>query len=191
MSVYPFGWVGIQLVLVLAGTLALLVVSRPCLKDPRCHGFYRFFAWTAILIEAVLNLPAWFKDALAWHQLISWFLLCTSVIPALWAGILFRKEGGSRSREEGSGNYAFENTGRLITSGIYKYIRHPMYASLLYLLWGIFFKVPNVLNGIISLVGSIFLLVTAAVEERENLHTFGDPYRKYMKLSRRFIPWVF
>ena len=65
-----------------------------------------------------------------------------------------------------------------------------MYASLLYLLWGVFFKVPSLANAVITLFGSAFLFATAVVEEKEDIRTFGAEYSKYMKVSKRFIPYV-
>ncbi|MCK7540462.1 MAG: hypothetical protein MZV63_61010 [Marinilabiliales bacterium] len=38
--------------------------------------------------------------------------------------------------------FRFEKTTELVTSGIYRYIRHPMYSSLLLLAWGIWLKQP-------------------------------------------------
>lgn len=74
--------------------------------------------------------------------------------------------------------------------GIFRYIRHPMYCSLLLLLWGAFFKSPSWIGAGISLLGTTFLTVTAKVEERENVQTFGDDYRAYMGKSKMFVPFV-
>lgn len=78
----------------------------------------------------------------------------------------------------------------LITTGVYWYIRHPMYASLLYLTWGIAFKNPSVIIVIFAEATTIFLYLTVRVEERENLSYFGEEYRQYMKRTRRFVPWL-
>lgn len=42
---------------------------------PRSHGFYRFFAWLILWGLFLLNAGSWFRDALAWHQLISLLFL--------------------------------------------------------------------------------------------------------------------
>jgi protein-S-isoprenylcysteine O-methyltransferase Ste14 len=39
-------------------------------------------------------------------------------------------------------------------------------------------------------IASVFLVLTARVEERENLRYFGEAYREYMQHSRMFIPFV-
>ena len=61
------------------GTAALVFVSRESLLRPRSHGFHRFFAWECLLALFLLNMRAWFRDPLAWHQLISWALLVLSL----------------------------------------------------------------------------------------------------------------
>lgn len=38
---------------------------------------------------------------------------------------------------------AFERTSTPVTTGIYRYIRHPLCSSLLLLAWGLFFKAPT------------------------------------------------
>ena len=99
-------------------------------------------------------------------------------------------EGGQRKRDQQE-NFAFENTEKLVIGGIFRYIRHPMYASLLFLAWGGLCKNLTVLGLGASLVATLALLLTGLVEERENLAFFGAPYRDYMGRSKRFIPFVF
>jgi len=83
-----------------------------------------------------------------------------------------------------------ENTTTLVRSGAYKYIRHPLYSSLLLFSWGVFFKDPSLLGGVLLLAISAFLIATARVEEVENLHKFGADYANYMKTTKMFIPFL-
>jgi protein-S-isoprenylcysteine O-methyltransferase Ste14 len=78
----------------------------------------------------------------------------------------------------------------LVTEGVYRYIRHPLYSSLLFLGWGIFFKRPSCLVGLFALVASAFLVLTARVEEGENIRYFGEVYQEYMKHTKMFVPFV-
>ncbi len=43
-------------------TAVIVYVSRSSLLAPRSHGFYRAFAWEAILILILLKLDTWFRD---------------------------------------------------------------------------------------------------------------------------------
>ena len=73
------------------GSIPLVLISRASLKAPGSHGFFRFFAWEAILALVMLNLDLWFVDPLSWNQLISWFLLLISVY-LVYQGVRLLKE---------------------------------------------------------------------------------------------------
>jgi Phospholipid methyltransferase len=85
----------------------------------------------------------------------------------------------------------FEKTTMLVTVGAYHYIRHPMYGSLLFLTWGVFFKNPFWLNVILALIASCFLVATTKTEEAENICFFHESYLEYTKQIKMFIPFLF
>lgn len=94
---------------------------------------------------------------------------------------------GARATELG-----FESTTRLVTVGAYRFIRHPMYASLLALRWCAYLKDPLVMSRVALALGvTAFLMATAVAEERENRERFGEAYVAYMRRTRRFVPFVF
>jgi len=180
----------IRLMLFIAATAGIAAISWRTMRNFRSHGFFRFFAWIAIAALILWNLPHWFTEPFSARQLLSWLLLFGSLYP-LWQGVsqLRRaKRSGSRSESE---LYAFERTSELVTSGIYRYIRHPLYASLLYLTWGAFLKDISWVSFILGLSASACLLATAGADEKECIRYFGDPYRQYMGITKRFIPYVF
>jgi protein-S-isoprenylcysteine O-methyltransferase Ste14 len=174
-----------KLVIGVLGSLVLAYISRASLLNPRSHGFYRFFAWEAILALALRNILVWFQNPFAWYQLISWLLLVIE-------GFRLLKELGQQNEQRaGAPMLEFEKTTHLVTIGAYRYIRHPLYSSLLFLLWGIFFKQPSLPGLLLAVAGSVFLYLTARVEEGENNDYFGDEYRNYIQKSKMFIPFVF
>ena len=157
--------------------------SWPSLSDPRSHGFYRFFAFEAILILFLLNVSHWFDNILAVHQIISWILLASSLILVIHGLHLLRKIGEPED--------SIEATTVLVRQGAYKYIRHPLYSSLLLLAWGIFFKEPSFWGGLLTMIATSALVATAKVEEEENLEKFGQAYADNMKTTKRFIPFLY
>jgi len=172
-------------------TAALAAISRSSLRHPRSHGFFRFFAWEAIVALFLLNVERWFVDPLAWHQLIAWSLLVVSCVPVVWGAILLRQRGKPVARRSVDGSLlAFEKTSQLVTTGIYRYIRHPLYCSLLLLTWAIFFKAPSTIGGSLGLAATVFLVLTALADETECIAFFGTAYRSYMRRTRRFIPFL-
>jgi protein-S-isoprenylcysteine O-methyltransferase Ste14 len=175
----------------IVGTLGLAWVSRASLAAPRSHGFYRFFAWEAILALVLLNLNDWFKQPLSWHQLLSWLFLCISAYLVIDAVLRLRQMGKQDANRAEAPMLEFEKTTHLVTSGVYRYIRHPMYSSLLFLAWGVFFKQPGLVGVILAGAVSAFLVITARIEEVEDMRYFGEEYRGYMKKTWRFIPYVY
>jgi protein-S-isoprenylcysteine O-methyltransferase Ste14 len=85
----------------------------------------------------------------------------------------------------------FEKTSRLVTVGIYKFIRHPLYASLIFLAWGAFLKQPALPGLLLVLAATFFLFLTAKKDESECLQYFGDAYQTYMRRTKMFIPYLF
>jgi protein-S-isoprenylcysteine O-methyltransferase Ste14 len=180
----------VKLACFLLGTACLAYLSRASLVAPRSHGFYRFFAWEEILALALLNIEVWFRDPFSWHQLISWPLLVVSGLLVIVGVRLLRQRGKPDAQRDDVPLVAFEKTTTLVTTGTYRYIRHPLYSSLLFLAWGVFFKDPAWLGGLLVLAATLFLIATARVEEAENLRFFGEEYREYMKRTKMFVPYL-
>jgi len=77
----------------------------------------------------------------------------------------------------------------LITNGIYRFIRHPMYASQLVWCLAQMLLIQNWIAGPISLVLFIpFYLFRSTSEERMMEERFGDPYREYKQATGGILP---
>ena len=180
-----------QVAIFVLASAGLIYVSRAALGLPHAHGFWRRWAWEAIVALVVLNAPVWFRAPLAWHQLLSWTLLILALVPlALGVRQLKHALRADQERPEAA-LLGFEKTAELVTTGIYRYIRHPMYSSLLLLAWGVFWKAPSWSGAALVAVATGCLLATARAEERENLRFFGPAYAAYMQRTKRFIPFLF
>ena len=83
-----------------------------------------------------------------------------------------------------------EDTTVLVKTGIYKYIRHPLYSSLILIALGALLKDISLLPAALATMAIIFSTGAALVEEKENLQRFGDEYAHYMKSTKRFIPFI-
>lgn len=104
-----------------------------------------------------------------------------AVLLLLWARITF----GRRSFHAG----ADPTEGGLVQSGPYRYIRHPIYASILY------FVVAGVLSHISVLTIGLALVAIAAVGMRvysEEVLLVGryPEYKEYAAHTKRFIPFI-
>lgn len=77
---------------------------------------------------------------------------------------------------------------KLVTNGIYRYVRHPLYTigSSLFISFGMMAD-----NWFIILLGTLAFIVMAIrtpKEEANLIEKFGDEYSEYMKQTGRFLP---
>jgi len=80
---------------------------------------------------------------------------------------------------------------RLITDGVYRRIRHPMYMALLLYSVGQALVIPNWVAGPSYLIAfGILFTFRVRAEERMMLDQFGDQYAAYMARTKRLVPGV-
>jgi len=80
---------------------------------------------------------------------------------------------------------------QLITHGVYRRVRHPMYSALLLYSVGQALVIPNWIAGPSYLVSfGILFLFRVGDEERMMLETFGEQYATYMTRTKRIVPGV-
>lgn len=79
-----------------------------------------------------------------------------------------------------------EKNGKLVTSGLYRFVRHPLYTFGLLILW----LTPNItVNSLAFYVSlTIYILVGAYFEERKLLREFGHEYVAYKSVTPMLIP---
>jgi protein-S-isoprenylcysteine O-methyltransferase Ste14 len=170
---------------------ALVYISRASLLGRRSHGFYRFFSWECLLVLFLVNVDVWFHTPFAPHQILSWLMLIVSMVLVIHGVALLRRIGKPDETRDDTPMIGFEKTTTLVTEGAYRYIRHPLYSSLFFLGWGIFFKDPSWLGGALAVAATGFLVATARIEEAENVRFFGPAYQEYIGHTRMFVPFLF
>lgn len=178
--------------LIIFGILSLPVIfiSRRTLFTVKSHGFFRFFSWECILWLFVSNYLFWFDDPFSIRQIFSWIFLFYAVYLVIAGVVLLKRKGEPIKIREEKELFQFEKTSELIDQGIFRYIRHPLYSSLLFLTWGIFLKNTTTSLLFVAVLSSLFLYLTAIFDERECVRYFGNPYREYMKRTKRFVPFL-
>lgn len=181
-----------RLITFIALSAALAYLSRTSLSLPRSHGFHRFFAAEFLLALLFLNLDHWFVEPFSIQQVVSWLLLTVSTALVLSGALTLKVIGKPNSRRKSDVPITgIERTTVLVTQGIYRYIRHPMYASGVYGAWGVFFKDPSWMGVILAVGSSVFWGIAAKNEEEECIRYFGQAYREYARQSSVFIPFLF
>ncbi|MGB2697627.1 MAG: isoprenylcysteine carboxylmethyltransferase family protein [Candidatus Zixiibacteriota bacterium] len=182
----------LKLIIFLGATAGFVYMSWESLRNPRSHGFYRFFAFEAIVALVLLNIDYWFYESFSIHQIISWLLLILSVFLVIHGFQLLRMVGNPKSeRNDDLTLIGIEKTSELVTVGAYRYIRHPMYSSGVFGIWGVFFKHPSWIGFCLAVITTLFWTITAKIEEAENIRFFGTAYESYMKKTKLFIPFLY
>ncbi len=150
---------------------------------PHPYRFTRFLAFDSLLGLIFLNADRWFVDPFSSRQIISWIFLAGSLFLVVHGFTLIKTRGNPAGD--------FEDTTSLITSGAFRFIRHPLYSSLLLFDLGAFLKDTSLLGG--GLVGTLFVSVflTARIEEKHNLDRFGEEYLEYCNKTKRFFPFIY
>jgi protein-S-isoprenylcysteine O-methyltransferase Ste14 len=180
-----------ELVTFIILSVIIVSISWHPLLNINTHGFYRFFASEGIAWLLVNNYKYWFVNLFSFLQIISFILLLYALFIAIISFILIKTRGKINKNRNDNTAYSFEKTTELIETGIYRYIRHPMYGSLIFLTWGIFLKNINSISLlIVSILTTIFLFITAVVEEKEDIKFFGEKYKDYIKKTKMFIPYI-
>ena len=83
-------------------------------------------------------------------------------------------------------------TGQLVTSGIFRYIRHPHYTSLIIVEFGLALFFYSIAGLFIAIISVPLLIWSIFDEEKLLVNQYGDAYRKYMnKVPWRIIPRIF
>lgn len=82
---------------------------------------------------------------------------------------------------------------RLVQTGPYRIVRHPMYGSTLLIGLGIFLLYLNVIFLVLSILVFAINMYRAQTEEQllSSSEAFGTGYLEYCKRTRRFIPHIF
>lgn len=80
---------------------------------------------------------------------------------------------------------------RLVTEGLYRHIRHPIYLGETLRNLG-FVMIPSSLYGMLLItVATIFLLFRIEIEEKMLIDKFGEEYREYQRNTNKLIPYIY
>lgn len=80
---------------------------------------------------------------------------------------------------------------KLITSGIYKHVRHPIYLGSMLTFFSVTLIFHSLFGFIVTVFAIPFILHKIRVEEQLFMQKFGDKYREYSKKSKKLIPYFY
>jgi protein-S-isoprenylcysteine O-methyltransferase Ste14 len=77
---------------------------------------------------------------------------------------------------------------KLTTSGLYHYVRHPLYSAGVAFIWLLPLMTVNILVVNISL--TVYVVIGAIFEERKLRRTFGQEYIEYTLVTPMLVPFL-
>lgn len=148
-----------------------------------------FLLFPMILVLPYYEYKVFIHDILV-SSLYLWALLAGSTILLLGGIILLisrlqlGKYGGPR--------IVIETNHKLVTNGIYRFIRHPMYLGFLILFFGYSLSMGSIfMTVVISLAFFLIFKNRIDIEERLLLSEFGEEYADYMERTNRLFPFLY
>ncbi len=103
-------------------------------------------------------------------------------------GLMICFAGHQQFKKVGTTLYPFSQPGKLVTGGLFRYTRNPMYLGLTTFLTGVWLLLGSLSPGILAIA---FLLIAdrwyIAYEERQLLAVFGSEYSAYQARTPRWI----
>lgn len=169
------------IIFAILSTLIVLKFRKELFAFKR-HGPYMFVAAEGLLTLFIFNAGSMFESLFSLRQVLSWILIALSASLAL-SGFYGLKRYGRAVQD-------WENTTRLVQEGVFRYIRHPLYASLMFLAMGILLKDVSLRAAATCLLTFCFLVAASRVEEGENEAKFGAEYERYALKTKRYLPFI-
>jgi len=142
----------------------------------------RTISLAALLLMALALVGLVVRGAFFSSQPVAIMAEVAAVALMVWARLTF----GSRSFHAAANPTA----GGLVTTGPYRFIRHPIYTAVCLFGWtGVLahWSLINVLLGALLLVGAVARMLC---EERLIIEVYPE-YRAYAQASKRMVPYVF
>ena len=206
----PFGWAGLGLGLGTPGALAVdgalclgfflqhSVMIRASFKrrmsgaiPQRYHGAVYAIASGVVLILLVVlwqEIPGTFLSLNGVPRLVLRALIPAAVVVFVW-GVrslgAFDAFGISPLRmADGDGN---SEAMPLTVRGAYRMVRHPLYLSMLMIVWA--YPVFSYDRLLFNITWTVWVVFATRLEERDLVAAFGDPYREYQSRVPMLLPW--
>ena len=109
----------------------------------------------------------------------------------LWGYLQYRWCGKYRVKRGGGGPGLETPPERMVVSGPYYYTRNPMYLGHLIYLIGLALTLRSWFAAALTLATAVWFHLRVLGDEKRLLARWGDPYRRYMIVVKRWIPGLF
>jgi len=138
--------------------------------------FFAYFLFPETLAWGALSLPQW-------PRLVG---ACLGILALLWFVWIHQTLGDNLSVR-----IRIKDSQHLVTSGPYRWVRHPMYTAFYLLHMATFLLTANWFIGVTWMAGlTAIILLRVSGEEAMLLARFGNAYSTYAENTGRFLPRI-
>lgn len=145
----------------------------------------------ALTLLPVLTLPVLLIDKVLYRIHFPWLILTLIIQGLAVIALLVGLKQTGVSSFLGLRQMLLPETAappHMVTSGLYRYVRHPLYTAGLVFIWLTPIMTCNLLALNIGLTA--YILIGAAFEERKLVREFGTAYTEYKSRTPMLIPWM-
>lgn len=143
--------------------------------------FFLFFPVLLIYVNTTFHLPVFHNQL---FQLIGVCFIGVGIGNSLYCYWVFFTKGKGTP-------VPIQPTKKLMTNGVFGYIRNPLYVGQFILTLGIFLFFGHILLVFLIMLFSLWAYIAVSVEEKELIARFGDDYIAYTKSVPKYIPKIF
>ncbi len=144
-------------------------------------GFQMTGLWASIRSKGIYPGGAALIPGMQWLVALGVVLTLAGIMFAIWARVhLGRNWSGTPSIKEGH---------ELVTSGPYRFVRHPIYTGVITALLGTAF-VDGLFWLVVFAAAAIVFAARIPVEERFMAQLFPDQYPEYKKHTKALVPFI-
>lgn len=174
--------------------LAATVVKQWIYKTlPGTKKYYRLIYNLIAVSGLFVLLQLSFKDSSMFMQTnlylkgisILSFMIGLSILAAAFRVFDKKEFFGLKEIKESHGQQV------LILSGIYQYIRHPLYSATFFLLITLILWMPSYANALFFIISIIYIEIGSRLEEKKLIEIFGSDYVNYSKRVKRYLPFIY
>jgi len=141
----------------------------------------RFASLAGFVVAVLVIIVLVLRESILAVGLVAIIVQALAVLLMFWARVIF----GRRSFHA----TADPTDGGLITSGPYHYLRHPIYAAVLYFLWAGILSHLSLWNVLLGFLATTGLFIRIFAEERLLTEKYPS-YSEYAVRTKRIIPYV-
>lgn len=162
------------------------------IRLPSLFRYYRIFFNLVAIIGLIIMVRLTFNDNILLFKQTTFLSIISIVLIILGLVVLVIASTAFNIKEFlGIETYEIKMESKLVTKGIYKFMRHPLYTGTILLLSGYFLYVPTLSVLIFLILTFVYIEIGSRLEEKKLLIEFGNDYTEYCKNVKRYFPFIY